>query len=81
MRQRNDTGYGADVMAWPTDEHPDRRPFFVAAGEETDLLDELIPGFTRVDEPAAPDAAETPAKPKKAAAATKAASTEGGEPA
>lgn len=80
MRQRNDTGYGADVMAWPTDEHPDRRPFFVAAGEETDLLDELIPGFTQVDEPAAPGVDEATAKPKKTAAA-KAASPEGGEPA
>lgn len=50
MRQRNDSGYEQHVMAWPTDENPDRWPFTVGPGEETDFP-ELLGGFTAVDEP------------------------------
>lgn len=75
MRQRNDTGYTQHVSAWPDDEHPDRRPFDVAAGEECEFPEPLA-GFTPVGG-AAPEPAEAP-KPRKTAAAQ--AAPEGGEP-
>lgn len=81
MRQRNTSGYGRDVMAWPTDEHPDRRPFFVAPDEETDFP-ELLAGFTAVEttaeqEPPSAGAAKT----KKTAGAAPDTASQGGEPA
>lgn len=71
MRQRNDTGENRHVSVWPDDEHPDRQPFVVADGEETDYPT-LLGGFTLLAEP------ET-VKPKRKDAAV-AAEKEEGEP-
>lgn len=53
MRQRNDTGHVVDVMAWPTEQYPDLRPFTAGPGE---VKDHPLPlgGFTLLD----PDAAD-----------------------
>lgn len=51
MRQRNDTGHVQDVMAWPTDEHPELRPFTAAPGEVVDRP-VLLAGFTLLEPPA-----------------------------
>ena len=48
MRQRNDTGSVLHVSAWPTDDQPDRAPFDVGPGEETDFPEPLA-GFTALD--------------------------------
>lgn len=52
MRQRNDTGHVQDVMAWPTEEHPELRPFTAAPGEVVDRP-VLFSGFTLLDSPPA----------------------------
>lgn len=69
MRQRNDTGYEQHVSAWPTEDHPELRPFMVAAGEETDFPYH-IGGFTVLDEepPPAPPVPEEKPKRKDATA-------------
>lgn len=83
MRQRNDTGHAQTVMAWPTEADPDRRPFVVGPGEETDFP-ELLAGFTPLDPPddeAAAEATEpAEAKPIKPTRSSKsaAASAAGG---
>ncbi len=53
MRQRNETGSGQNVSVWPDEENPDRWPFTVGDGEETDHPT-LIGGFTLVQEPDLP---------------------------
>jgi hypothetical protein len=69
MRQRNDTGHGVDVAAYPDEEHPDRHPFTVGPGEVVEFP-ELLGGFTEVpgEEPAESDA-EPAAKTRKRASA------------
>jgi hypothetical protein len=47
MRQRNDTGHVVDVAAYPTDEHPEQRPFTVGPHEDVDFP-ELLAGFVEV---------------------------------
>jgi hypothetical protein len=83
VRQRNDTANALHVSAWPTDDDPDRRPFDVAPGEETDFP-QLLAGFTSLEPPAAEsDAAQGETPAPKAKARAKAADTsapEGGEP-
>lgn len=59
MRQRNDTGYKQHVSAWPTEEDPKRQPFDVAPGEVTDLLSELLAGFTLIEDDKPPAARKT----------------------
>lgn len=71
MRQRNETGYDRHVSVWPDEANPDRWPFVVAAGEETDYP-QLIGGLTLLPEP-------EPPKPKGKDAAV-AADKEEGEP-
>lgn len=68
MRQRNDTGHVLpDVMAWPTDEHPDQQPFGVGIGEVIDYPT-LLGGFTSLEpdpepEPGADGAESVDAEP------------------
>lgn len=80
MRQRNDTGHAQTVMAWPTEADPDRRPFVVGPGEETDFP-ELLAGFTPLD-PAEGDGpaaeAEPEAKPAKPTRSSKSAAAAAG---
>ena len=73
MRQRNDTGHVQDVSAWPTDEHPDLRPFTVGPGEEIDHPT-LIGGFTNLEpEPEADPEPDTTEQPDSDTAASDAA--------
>lgn len=59
MLQRNDTGQVRQVMAWPTEEEPDRQLFDVGPGEEIDFP-ELLGGFTPMEEPDDKPEAEVP---------------------
>jgi hypothetical protein len=89
VRQRNDTANALHVSAWPTDDEPDREPFDLQIGEETDFPQllagcvSLEPPETAAPEPDAEPAQDTPAAPKaksRSKNADTADSAEGGEP-
>lgn len=76
MRQRNTSGHVVDVAAYPTDEHPEDRPFSVGPGEEVDFR-ALLGGFTSLEPGPEPEPAPTKSSTRRRAEA--APSTEGDE--
>lgn len=68
MRQRNDTGHVVDVMAWPTDDHPDLRPFTAGPGQVEDYPF-VLGGWTPLHEPDRSEAGEDAAPPAAAESA------------
>jgi hypothetical protein len=65
VRQRNDTGHVVDVAAYPTDKHPEDRPFSVGPGEAKDFHD-LIGGFTPIEDQPEPEPAPKTTTRKRA---------------